>query len=280
MIRPQRLPAPSEKCMPGSIWQSRNVLYSLTVREIRVRYKQSVLGVAWALFLPLAMMATFTLVFVRLLKVTSGFGLSEPYAIFAYVGLLPWSFFAQSLNQATNSLVANAGLVTKIYFPREVFPLSTILSGFFDFVLASIVLVGLIVAYDLLTAWEFTLRLTILWLPVIVAVQFMFMCGLAFLFSLSNLFYRDVKYIVTVLLQIWMFLTNVVYPLQTEDRVLSLIINANPMTPIIRAYRGALLYGTSPDPLTFTGAALASLLVFVLGWRLFRAAEPKFAECI
>jgi ABC-type polysaccharide/polyol phosphate export permease len=266
--------------MLAAVTQHRNVLWNLTLREIRVRYKQSLLGVVWALFVPLAMMLTFALVFSRITGVADTFATTMPYPIFLYIGLLPWVFFAQSMNAATNSLVANRNLVTKIYFPREVFPLSAILSCLFDFALASTVLVGLFAYYDLFTPWSFHLHGTALWVPVGFGVQLIFMAGLALWFSLANLFFRDVKYLVTVLLQLWMFLTNVIYPLPAKDPLVLGLINANPMTPIIATYRRGLIDGLAPEPGPFLAATIISLLVLLTGWRVFRGTEHKFAECI
>lgn len=266
--------------MLADVIRHHNVLWNLTLREIRVRYKQSLLGVVWALFVPLAMMLTFAFVFSRITGVADTFATTMPYPIFLYIGLLPWVFFAQSMNTATNSLVANRNLVTKIYFPREVFPFSAILSCLFDFLLASTVLVGLIVYYDVLTSWDFHLRMTSLWVPVAFGVQLTFMAGLAMWLSLANLFYRDVKYLVTVMLQLWMFLTNVIYPLPTNDPLVKALISANPMTPIIASYRRGLIDGLAPEPGPFLAATLISLFVLLTGWRLFRGTEHRFAECI
>ncbi len=267
--------------------QHRTVLWNLTLREIRVRYKQSLLGVAWALFVPLVMMLTFSFVFSQLIRGGEGngkaadlFATTMPYPIFLYIGLLPWVFFAQSVNTATNSLVANRNLVTKIYFPREIFPLSAILSCCFDFLVAGIVLVGLIAYYHLSTPWQFQLHATTLWLPLILAVQLLFTVGLALWLSLANLFYRDVKYLVTVGLQLGMFLTNVIYPLQSANPLVNAAINANPMTPVIASYRRCLIDGYAPEPIPFLAAAGISLLVLATGWKFFQGTEHKFAECI
>ena len=266
--------------MLNRIRRHHNVLWNLALREIRVRYKQSLLGVVWALFVPLAMMLTFAFVFSRLTGVADTFATTMPYPVFLYIGLLPWIFFAQSVTTATNSLVANRNLVTKIYFPREVFPLSAILSCLFDFALAATVLVGLIVYYDTFTSWSFRLHTTTVWLPIVFAVQLAFTAGLALWVSLANLFFRDVKYLVTVALQLWMFLTNVIYPLPANDPLVRALINANPMTPIIASYRRGLIDGLAPEAVPFLSATLISVLVLATGWRMFRGTEHKFAECI
>jgi lipopolysaccharide transport system permease protein len=260
--------------------KARSVLWNLALREIRVRYKQSFLGVAWALFVPLAMMLTFTLVFGKVMNLTGSFQLSMPYPIFLYIGLLPWTFFAQSVGQATNSLVAHRNLVTKIYFPREVLPLSVILSCLFDFAVAASLLAGLVAWYDLFTPWTFTFHWTILWVPAIFLIQLVLTAALGLWLSMANLFYRDVKYLVTVGLQLGMFLTNVVYPLHAANPTLQALVNANPMTPIIDAYRRALIQGASPDPVPFLIATSISVLLLLTGWWIFDRAEPGFAESI
>jgi len=266
--------------MPAELLRHRSVLWNLTLREIRVRYKQSLLGVGWALFVPLVMMLTFSFVFSRLTSVADSFATTMPYPIFLYLGLLPWVFFSQSISTATASLVANRNLVTKIYFPREVFPFSAILSCLFDFLLAATVLVGLIAWYHLTTPWEFHLHPTALWAPVVLLVQIAFTAGLALWLSLANLFYRDVKYLVTVLLQLWMFLTNVIYPLPSDDPLVRALINTNPMTPIISSYRRVLIDGLSPEGGPLLGALLISAVVLLSGWRVFQGTQHRFAECI
>jgi ABC-type polysaccharide/polyol phosphate export permease len=260
--------------------QARAVLWNLALREIRVRYKQSYMGIAWALFLPLAMMLTFTFVFTRVINITDQLETAMPYAIFAYIGLLPWTFFTQSVGQATNSLVANRNLVTKIYFPREVLPMASIVSCLFDFCVAAFVLVGLIAGYHWLTAWDFELKLAAFWVLPVFLVQLTFITGLALWLSLANLFYRDVKYLVAVGLQLGMFLTNVIYPLQTDHVALQALINANPMTPIIDAYRRCLIQGQAPAALPFLCATFISVSLLISGWWFFDRTEPKFAESI
>jgi len=266
--------------MIADVIQARAVLWNLALREIRVRYKQSYMGIAWALFLPLAMMLTFTFVFTRIIDITDQLDTAMPYAIFAYIGLLPWTFFTQSIGQATNSLVANRNLVTKIYFPREVLPMAAIVSCLFDFLVASFVLIGLIAGYHLLTPWTFAFHASALWVLPVFVVQLAFITGLSLWLSLANLFYRDVKYLVAVGLQLGMFLTNVIYPLPTDNLALQALINANPMTPIIDAYRRCLIQGQPPEALPFLVATLISVGLLVSGWRFFDRTEPKFAESI
>ena len=207
----------------------RELLYSLTLREIRVRYKQSLLGVLWALFVPLSMMLIFTFVFTKALKFDGKLDLGGmPYAVFAYIGLLPWTFFSAGLTGAVNSLVANQTLVTKVYCPREAFPLACIASSAFDFAIASTLLVGIIGYFHFFTEWSFSLHLTILVVPVIVLIQTLFTIGLGFVLAMGNLFYRDVRFVFSVVIYLWMFVTSVIYPLESSKPLYNMLINLNP----------------------------------------------------
>jgi len=280
--------------MVAELIRYRELLLSLTSREIRVRYKQSVLGVAWALLLPLSMMLIFTFVFTRAIDITRHLDVAMPYAIFAYTGLLPWVFFATSLTQAVNSLVANASLLSKIYFPREMFPLSCVASAFVDFLIGLAVLIVLVVYYHVVpdawggtivsaghvvrADWTFTFRFTLLAIPLVVLAQLALTVGLAFLLAMANLFYRDVRQVFAVAIQLWMFLTNVLYPLSTSDAVTRTLLYLNPMTPILSAYRDLAIYGRWPEPGPSIYAAVVSVVLLLVGWRCFHAAEFKFAE--
>lgn len=253
------------------IFRYRELLLSLTHRELKIRYKQTILGIAWALFTPLSMMLIFTFVFNKIAKISTG---EIPYPIFIYCGLLPWTFFATSLTSATTSLVDNFNLVTKIYFPREVFPLASILSRFVDFCLASIILIGLMLFYKI------DFHLTILFLPLILIIQLLLMIGFCFLLSMGNLFYRDVKYIFEVVIILWMFLTSVIYPINVDSPVLQKILLLNPMTPIIDSYRAVILEGKLPDIGNLSIAIIISISVFLIGAIWFHRSEHLFAESI
>ena len=223
-----------------------------------------------ALFTPLTMMLIFTQVFARVAKIDTG---SIPYPIFVYCGLLPWQFFAGSLKGSVESLTRNSRLVTKIYMPREVFPIANVLSAFIDFLVASIVLAGLMAWYGLAPTGA------ILFLPVIILVQVAMIVGFSLLLSMANLFYRDVKYVFEVVLLMWMFATSVVYPIHL-DGVWGRILALNPMTPIIDGYRHVLLEGQLPDPLSFGYASLVALVLMLIGFRWFHESEYLFAENI
>lgn len=258
----------------------RHLLWSLTWRDIRVRYKQSLLGVAWAILLPLSMMLVFTFVFTRAVQASSLMAVDMPYALFAYTGLVPWTFFSMSLMGCVNSLVANRNLVTKVYFPREVFPLSCVASGFVDFSIAMAVLVALMVYFHMTGDWAFVIHPSLLFVPVIVMVQVLLTIGLGMLLGMANLFYRDVRQIAGVGVQLLMFVSAVVVPIPKDGSTLALILSLNPLVPLIGAYRDCLIYGHLPATGGFLYASVTAVIVFVSGWVLFRRASYRFAECI
>lgn len=246
------------------------LLYFLTLKEVRIRYKQSIIGVGWALFMPVASMVIFTFVFTRVATLAT----DVPYPVFSYCGLLPWNLFAQGIATSTRSLVANINLVTKVYMPRIAFPIAAVLSKIPDF------FVGFVFVLVLMKYYEISFPWTMLWLPVILSVQLLFTLGLSFLLSMGHLYYRDVDFVMQVVIQLWMYVTSVLYPLKSSDPTLQFFINLNPMTPVIDAYRDVLLRGSSPRFDTFVPAALCSVGVFLLGAYLFRKFEFQFAEYI
>lgn len=248
----------------------RELLWELSTREIKVRYKQTMLGTAWALFTPLVMMLIFTQIFSRVAKVDTG---SIPYPIFVYCGLLPWQFFAGSLKGSVDCLTRNRLLVTKIYMPREVFPISQVLSSFVDFLIASVVLAGMMAWYGIAPS------ATIFFLPIIIGVQIALTVGLALLLSMANLFYRDVKYIFEVVLLMWMFATSVIYPIHLTGAG-TWLLALNPMTPIIDAYRAVLLEGRLPEVGGFLYATAVAATLMVVSFRWFHESEHLFAENI
>ncbi|MCG2712870.1 MAG: ABC transporter permease [Candidatus Omnitrophica bacterium] len=253
------------------IIQYRELLYSLSLKDLKIRYKQTFLGLAWAVFSPVSMMLIFTFIFNRMARIPTG---AIPYSIFVYCGLVPWTFFSASLTGAVVILVNNSNLVTKVYFPREVFPLSVIISKFVDFAVASLVLAGMMIFYGI------PFRATMFLVPFILLIQLMLMIGLSFFLAMGNLFYRDVKYIFEVVILLWMFATSVIYPINTSSTMLYNILMLNPMTPIINAYRDLILNGVLPEPGPLLFAAIISLLVFAAGTLSFHRAEYLFAENI
>lgn len=262
----------------------RELMWMLAWRDIRVRYKHSVLGALWAIIPPAATMFIFTFVFGTVVQIDRQKLTGDPllpYSLFALSGLVPWMFFANGLTNATTSLVANRQLVTKIYFPREVFPISAVLSALVDFAIASVVLVGFAVYLHFRCDWwEYHVHWAILCLPLVVGVQLTFMVGLGLFLSMANLFYRDVGLVFRSIIQLWMFVTCVVYQLDSSAGWKRAIIQLNPMTPIIRAYRDCLIQGRSPFDVTFLNAAAVSIMLLLVAWWWFRRKEFDFAENI
>lgn len=258
----------------------RQLLVSLTWRDLRIRYKQSLLGIAWAVLLPLSMMLVFTFVFTRAIDASSLLPVEMPYALFAYVGLVPWTFFSVSLGACVNSLVANRNLVTKVYFPREVFPLSCVASSFVDFCIAMSVLAALMVYFHLQGEWTFAPGLPILFLPVIAVVQIVLTIGIGMFLAMANLFYRDVRQIFGIAIQLWMFVSAVVVPVPRDGSLLARVIELNPLVPLIESYRDCLVHGQWPDFGGFAYLTAFALMVLIAGWICFRRYSYRFAECI
>lgn len=248
----------------------RELLMSIVRRDLLLRYKQTIMGFGWAIFMPVLNTAIFSIIFTRVAKLDTGM----PYPVFAFAGLLPWNFFASSLRFSVTSLTGNVSLVTKVYFPRELFPLSAVLVSLVDFGVAFLVLVALMVYYHIGVTW------TALLLPVVLVVQIAFTMGVALLLAMANLFYRDVKYLFEIVITVWMFATAVVYPVDRIGGRLGALLTLNPMTPIIDAYRAVLLRGTLPAPGPFGTAAAISFLTLAVAWVVFHRAEFRFAESI
>lgn len=261
------------------IWPYRDLLFQLVRREVVVRYRHSLLGIAWALLQPLGLMLLFTFVFTRAVSLGAIKELGVPYPLFVYVGVLPWTLFATGLTGAVASLASHRDLVTKIYFPQQILPLTSIASSFFDFCVASLVLVGLVVYYHLTTSWSFQFHSVLLLLPVIVAVQLVLMLGLGLWLALANLWYRDVKYLFAVGIQMWMFLTNVLYPLPDDgSRLMKLLVTCNPMVPIIGSYRTIVIEGGIPGAAAILSPLIIGVFLTITGWSLYRVLEGRFAE--
>ena len=249
-------------------FEFRELLYQMTSRDLLLRYKQTAMGFGWALLTPLLNTLIFSVIFMRVAPIET----RVPYPLFVFCGLLAWNFTASALRFAVTSLTANTNLVTKVYFPREIFPFSAVLVSLVDFAVASSVLVVLMIYYGV------ALTPAVALLPAIVLVHAALTAALALVLAMANLFYRDVKYLFEVCLTVWMFASAIVYPVEAVQGTLGLIIRANPMTPIIDAYRSVLLYGTFPEPLGFGLVAAGSLLFLPAAWLLFHRSEFQFAE--
>ena len=244
------------------------LLRALVRRDLTLRYRNAALGVGWAVFMPLLQMLIFTLVFTRVAPLDTGM----PYAVYAYTGLLAWTFTASAIRGSAMSLTMNPNLVTKVYFPREVLPFSAVVVALFDLAVASVVLVLLMVRYDIGVGWA------VLFLPVVVLVHVAFTAGIALLVAMANLFYADVKYILELLLLVWMFASSVLYPVDRVGGALGTVMRVNPMTPIIEAYRDVVLRNTLPTATSFSAVAAFALLMLAAAWVMFHRAEFRFAE--
>ncbi len=247
----------------------RELLLQITLRDLRVRYKQTIMGFGWAMFVPLVNTAVFSVIFMRVAPLDTGM----PYPLFAYCGLLTWNFSAAAFRFAVTSLTGNGNLVTKVYFPREIFPISSVIVSFIDLLVGSLVLVGLIAYYRVPPTWMPTM------LPVVVLVHVCFTLAVAMILAMANLFYRDVRYLFDIVLTVWMFSTSVLYPMSLVGGKTGRVLALNPMTPIIDAYRNVLIRGVAPDP-SFGWTAGVTVVVLVMAWLTFHRAEVSFAENI
>lgn len=248
----------------------RELLVQITKRDLLLRYKQTIMGFGWAVFMPLLNTAIFSVIFTRVAPLDTG----VPYPVYAYCGLWAWNFFASSVKFAVSSLTGNIPLVTKVYFPREVLPVSAMAVSFVDFLVASAVLMALMAWYAIVPGPA------LLFLPVVFLVQAIFTTAIGLLLSMANLFYRDVKYLLEVVLQIWMFATSVVYPVSLIGGRVGKVLQLNPLTPIIEAYRSVILRDQLPPLVPFGLAALTSVVLLLLAWHLFHRSEYAFAETV
>ena len=246
----------------------RELIAVLARREIRARYRYSLLGAGWAIALPVSLMLIFSVVFSRVANFQTG---GIPYPVFAYAGLLPWQLHAGILTGGARSLTDNSVLVTKVYFAREVLPLSRVLAALFDFLIASLVLAGLMVWYGILPGPEVAL------LPLVLLMQVAFGVGLAMLIAGANLLYRDVQYVLQVAVTVWMFASSVVYPLPRQG-MLGWLGYINPITPILDSYRALLLGAPPPHTGQLVAAAIICAVTPVAAWLWFRRVERRFGE--
>lgn len=254
------------------------LLVVLAARDLRVRYKQSMLGVLWSVIQPVSLMVVFVLI------LGPGMGTSmpggEPYSLFVLAGLVPWGFFSSTLTQSANCLVANRNLVTKVYFPREAFPFACVATALVDFAIGLATLVVMLLYSAIRAEWAISLSLSALFLPGIILVQVLFSAGLGMLLAMGNLFHRDVRPILTVALNLGMFVSAVVVPTPSAPGWLSVALSFNPMVHIITAYRECLLHGRLPGSFEFGYAVVIAMIVFAASWLVFRRASDRFAECI
>jgi lipopolysaccharide transport system permease protein len=255
----------------NELWHYRELIYFLTWRDIKVRYKQAVLGIAWALLQPVLTVLIFTVVFGILLETPSQ-GL--PYPLFAISALLPWQLFANALQRSSISLVGNANLITKIYFPRLAIPLSSVMAALVDFGVSFLVLIGMMVYYRYMPGWN------MLWLPVIILFALLTALAVGLWLSAINVQYRDVQHMVPFIVQVWMYASPIVYPIEIiPEGIWRMLYGLNPMVGVIQSYRWALLGGDRPDA-TMLISIVVVLVLLVSGVYYFRRMEKTFADIV
>lgn len=254
------------------LWEYRELLFFLVWRDIKVRYKQTVLGASWAILQPFMTMIVFSLFFGRLAQIPSD---GIPYPIFSYAALVPWTFFATGLGMSSNSLVSSSNLIKKIYFPRLVIPIGAVMSGAVDFVLAFSVLLVMMVYYSIFPT------INIVFLPLLLVLAFMTSLGVGLWLSAMNVQFRDIRYTVPFITQFWLFITPIAYPSSLiKNDMLRLIYGLNPMTGVVEGFRWALLgTATGPGPIVLV-SFITALLLLVSGAFYFRRMERSFADVV
>jgi len=255
----------------GDLWEYRELLYFLVWRDLKVRYKQTVLGAAWAIIQPLLLMLVFTVFFGRLIGVPSE-GL--PYSIFAYTALLPWQLFARALSDASVSLVANERVITKVYFPRLLVPAAAVISSLVDFAIAFVLLLGMMLFYGIYPGSA------IIALPVFILLALIAALGVGFWLSALNAIYRDVRYTLPFLTQLWMFATPVVYPSSLVPREWWFLYSLNPMVGVVEGFRWSLLGKAAPSETVLVVSAAVVLFIFGAGIVYFGRMEQTLADVI
>lgn len=254
------------------LWTYRELVFFMIWRDIKVRYKQTMLGAAWAVIQPLMTMIIFNFLFSKVAKVpTDGI----PYPIFSYTALLPWGLFTTALNQASRSLTSNHNMITKIYFPRLVLPVASVLAGLVDFAIAFLILIGLMFYYRITPAWQ------VLWaLPLFLLLAVITALGVALWLSAINVKYRDVNYALPFITQFWLFVTPVAYSASIISQKWQLVYSLNPMAGVVNGFRWALLgAGSGPDSALWVSVGI-SLLLLLSGLVYFRNMERTFADTI
>jgi lipopolysaccharide transport system permease protein len=255
----------------GSIWQRRELLYFLVWRDVKVRYKQTAIGAAWAILSPLLTALIFAVVFGKLARIPSG---DLPYIVFAFAGFLPWTYFAQALTRCSASLVSNAHLITKVYFPRLMIPLAAVTTPAVDFALSLLSLLGLMVWYRVTPTWS------LLAVPAFLGLAAFIAMAVGLWLAPLNVRYRDVGHTVPFLVQAWMYCSPIVYPVALVPEPWRLLYSLNPMVGVIEGTRWALVGGVRPDPAALAISVLVALPMFFGGLVFFRRMERAFADVI
>jgi lipopolysaccharide transport system permease protein len=255
----------------ADLWEYRELLFFLTWRDIKVRYQQTVLGAAWAIIQPVCTMLVFSLFFGKLARVPSD---GIPYPIFSYAALVPWGFFSNALTSSSNSLVTSAHLITKVYFPRLVVPISSVLAGAVDTALAFLVLLAMMWGYGRVPT------INVMWLPALMLLAVVTALGVGLWLSALNVRFRDVRHVVPFLTQFWLFATPVAYPSSMLSEPWRALYSLNPMVGVVDGFRWALLGTTGAPGVGLAVSSLAALVLLVSGAYYFRRVETSFADII
>ena len=277
-VRSEELPTllitPPSRWIPlelSELWQYRELLYFLVWRDIKVRYKQTALGAAWAVMQPLFMMVVFSLFFGRLAKVPSD---GIPYPVFTFCALIPWQLFANALTESSNSLIGNQNLITKVYFARLVIPIAAVLSGLLDFLIAFTILLGMMLYYGIVPGWP------IVALPAFILLAILTALAVGLWLSALNVQFRDVRYTMNFLVQFWLFATPVAYPSSIVPEQWRALYGINPMVGIVEGFRWALLGKSQPPGAMLWVSVLVVSALLVGGLYYFRRMEQEFADIV
>jgi len=255
----------------AEVWEHRELLHTLVGREIKLRYKQTAIGVSWVLLQPLVTMLIFTVIFGGLAKMPSD---GVWYPVFALTALLPWTYFSQAVTRAGGALVSNANLVSKIYFPRILLPLSTVIAPLVDFVLSLVLLFGLLVYAGIPLTWKLAT------LPIFILIAMISALGVSLVVSATNVKYRDVGHAIPFVMQIWMFVSPIVYPVSLVPEQWRFLYGLNPMAGVIEGFRWAVLGQTAPDPTVMAASFLVFVVFLLVSLVYFRQMERQFADVI
>ena len=253
------------------LWQYKELLYFFSWRDLKVRYKQTSIGIAWAIFQPFITMVIFSIFFGSLAKVPSD---GVPYPIFVYVGLLFWQFFSTALSDTSNTLISNQSIITKVYFPRLILPISSVMTKFVDFLIATLILIGLMFYYGYMPHLS-----GLLILPLLLLITFMASTGLGLFLASINVKYRDVRYALPFFVQIMLFLTPVIYPASIAGKY-SYLLALNPMTGVIQSARAAILGATPINWLLIIISLVVTFILMIFGIYIFKKTERYFADII
>jgi lipopolysaccharide transport system permease protein len=253
------------------LWRYRELAAILALRDIQVRYKQTVLGVAWAVLQPVATMLVFSVIFGYLARIPSD---GVPYPVFAFAALLPWQLFAYALTQSSNSIIENERLITKVYFPRLLIPLASVLAGLLDFAIAFVVLLGLMAWYQTTPTWA------VVWLPLFTLLAVVAALAVGLWLAALNALYRDFRYTIPFLTQLWMFASPIAYPASLVPEQWRWLYGLNPMVGVIEGFRWALLGSAPPSLVMLAVSVVATLMFFFTGAMYFRRMERTFADWV